>query len=282
MDASRSSKALGATTYRVARRCTCAGRSVAQIRELQVEHELEVFAEGSLFMRMACTPDRLAELVSGRLLTEGHVASAADIAGVFLSADGRVAHVAFRTGFRPLAGVPQAIATHGGLTTEVTASSLVAVPKVEWRPSWVYALADRFGFDTPMHKRTHGAHSCYLARRDKILYCCEDLGRHNAFDKAVGCAMRDGVSLAESIVYTSGRVPVDMMAKAVRAGIPVVVSNAMPTDRAVEMAVEYGVTLACRARPDSMLVFNDPASACGFDPCLGEGFEVLKPNFVAS
>lgn len=105
-----------------------------------------------------------------------------------------------------------------------------------------------------MHRRTFGAHSCYLARGAEVLYCCEDLGRHNALDKVVGCALIDGVDLAQCAVFTSGRIPTDMCVKAIRARIPLMVSKAVPTDLAVRMAKEHGLELVCAAHTDSFMV----------------------------
>ena len=82
-------------------------------------------------------------------------------------------------------------------------------------------------------------------RAGKILYRCEDLGRHNALDKAVGCALTEGVPLAECVLFTSGRVPLDMVRKAIRAGVPVLVSKSMPTVQSAELAAEYGLQLVC-------------------------------------
>jgi FdhD protein len=64
----------------------------------------------------------------------------------------------------------------------------------------------------------------------------------------------DGVDLAAWTVFTSGRVPTDMALKAIRAGIPVMVSKAVPTDTAVELARAHGLTLICSAYPDSFVV----------------------------
>ena len=55
-------------------------------------------------------------------------------------------------------------------------------------------------------------------------------------------------------VYSSGRIPVDMAVKAIRAGIPVLAAKAVPTCEAVRLAGKYGLTLVCSARRDMMRV----------------------------
>ena len=61
----------------------------------------------------------------------------------------------------------------------------------------------------------------------------------------VGCAVLAGLPLAECVLYTSGRVPLDMVRKAIRAGVPVLVSKSMPTVQSAELAAEYGLQLVC-------------------------------------
>ena len=110
------------------------------------------------------------------------------------------------------------------------------------------ALADAMGQGLPLYRATHAVHSCLLLRAGRILYRCEDLGRHNALDKAVGCALTEGVPLAECVLFTSGRVPVDMVRKAIRAGVPALVSKSMPTVQSLELAEEYGLKLFIRQK----------------------------------
>ena len=97
----------------------------------------------------------------------------------------------------------------------------------------------------PLYQATHAVHSCFVLHRGRILCACEDIGRHNALDKAVGSVMLAGVPLHECVLYTSGRVPVDMVRKAIRAGVPALVSKTMPTVQSLELAQEYGLQLLC-------------------------------------
>ncbi|MBQ6583141.1 MAG: formate dehydrogenase accessory sulfurtransferase FdhD [Mogibacterium sp.] len=126
---------------------------------------------------------------------------------------------------------------------------------LEWKQEWVYRCAARFAEDTPLHQRTSSTHSAFLMRDGAIIFEAEDIGRHNAIDKAVGYAMIHGIDLAACCLFTSGRVPVDVMEKVVRAGIPVLISKEVPTAQAVAMADEYGVTLIGKARPESFELY---------------------------
>lgn len=76
-----------------------------------------------------------------------------------------------------------------------------------------------------------------------MLYAAEDIGRHNAVDKVIGWAVRRQIKMEESILYTSGRVPVNMVQKAVRTRIPLIVSKAVATKDAVIFAQENRISV---------------------------------------
>ena len=89
----------------------------------------------------------------------------------------------------------------------------------EFENEWIFSMAKQFEKGTKLHDMTSSTHSCMLARRGEILFTCEDIGRHNAIDKAVGYGINSGITLSECILYTSGRVPVDMAEKSIAAGV---------------------------------------------------------------
>ena len=129
---------------------------------------------------------------------------------------------------------------------------------ISWKASQIFDLADRFHAGMPLHGQTFATHSCFLAKDGALLFQCEDIGRHNALDKAIGYALRHEIPLTECMVYSSGRIPTDMAMKAIRAGIPILSSKASPTAEAIELAKEYGLTLVCAARRDRMKLFAGP------------------------
>ena len=90
----------------------------------------------------------------------------------------------------------------------------------------------------------------------EVRYLCEDIGRHNALDKAIGKALIDGLDLTKCVLFSSGRIPDDMMEKVIRSRVPVLVSNGAPNNRAVELARKYHVTLICSSHMDAMDIFS--------------------------
>lgn len=255
--------------------------------EVQTEHALDVFVNGEALMRLICSPANLIDLVIGRLFTEGIIQNIEDVDSILLNRHATEAHVslrrshpdgeAFDSSKRPsmaksskTTSIPNThrrisplpvVETHGGTALSPAfhiAKELTPVSPATWNPADIFSLAQAFACGSPMHKRTFGAHSCYIALGPHVLFCREDLGRHNAFDKVIGQALRAQIDLTKATVFTSGRTPVDMVTKALRAGIPLLVSKAVPTDLTIELARKYDLTLICSAHPDSIKVFNDP------------------------
>ena len=131
------------------------------------------------------------------------------------------------------------------LGSPVEVQPLRAVPHLDVQPEWVDALAAAMSAGLPLYQATHAVHSCFVLHEGRILCACEDIGRHNALDKAVGSMLLAGVPLSECVLYTSGRVPMDMVRKAIRAGVPALVSKTMPTVQSLELAAEYGLQFVC-------------------------------------
>ena len=234
--------------------------------EVLVEHTMDIYINEILTFRVVCSPDHLVELVLGRLYTEGLIKSADEVDSIYICQFGTRARVFLHervadTSRTFVEQVPSCC------TGNKTLNSYFAddeqpdkVVPISWKRSWIESLARTFAEDTPLHARTQGTHSCYLALGDEILYRAEDLGRHNAFDKVVGEALLDDVDLAQAILFTSGRIPVDMVQKAIRSHIPVLVTKAVPTNVTIQMAAAYDLTLICQARPDCFKVMNDPTA----------------------
>ena len=253
------------------------------------EHVIDVYINDRLTMKLICIPQFLTELVLGRLLTEGIIETVKDVEQIYICEHGLRARVMLRGNkgenetlqATVVDSHPQAgrVALDDGASresfTETTPSCCTGnhilndyfltgkpakpVTPISWKADQVFDLADRFHAGMPLHSQTFATHSCFLAKDGELLFQCEDIGRHNALDKAIGYSLRHDIPLTECIVYSSGRIPTDMAMKAIRAGIPILSGKASPTAEAIALAKEYGLTLVCAARRDRMKLFAGTA-----------------------
>jgi FdhD protein len=112
------------------------------------------------------------------------------------------------------------------------------------RPRVIYGLARELTRAQGVFRGTGGTHGAGIFEAGgQPLVIAEDVGRHNALDKVVGwCALR-GIGLEDKMLVLSGRISYEMALKAVRVGVPVVVSMAAPTSLGLRIADSAGLTL---------------------------------------
>ena len=104
--------------------------------------------------------------------------------------------------------------------------------------------------------KTGGIHAAALftAQGERVILR-EDVGRHNAIDKAIGWANEQGLDCSQLVLQVSGRVSFEVMQKALAAGIPIVSAISAPSSLAVEFARESGQTLVGFLRPPTFNIY---------------------------
>ena len=103
-----------------------------------------------------------------------------------------------------------------------------------------------------------GLHYSFLWAKGEKQSAARDIARHNTVDKVVGDCLFRGVDFTEAILFISGRISSEMVFKAARAGIPVLVSLHTPTDLALEQAESLGLTVVGFLRKNGFTVFSHP------------------------
>lgn len=107
--------------------------------------------------------------------------------------------------------------------------------------SEVFDLVETLNKNSFLYRKTGCTHVIGI-RGDKEIFV-EDISRHCAIDKAIGLAIRNGITLADSSLVTSCRQTASTIRKAIFCEIPIVISIAAPTDLAIKEANKYGITL---------------------------------------
>ena len=249
------------TEQRMATHFSSRGQSFRYPDDLVAEHTMEIYLNDTPVYEVVCSPTDLSELVLGRLISDGVIQGTDEVELLYLCENGLRAKV-YLPKWEPATehpGVEQVSTCCTGNRTIADLFRNQTPPRhlrpIAYEQRWIFRLAEAMKEDMPLYAATHGTHSCLLMHKGEILRRAEDIGRHNALDKVLGWALMQGIPLEECIVYTSGRIPVDMVMKVIRAGVPVLASKAMPTRESVLLAEEFGLSLIGAARKDSMVVF---------------------------
>ncbi|MFO7557465.1 MAG: formate dehydrogenase accessory sulfurtransferase FdhD [Desulfobacterales bacterium] len=126
----------------------------------------------------------------------------------------------------------------------------------------------------PLRNKTRAAHAAALYDRNmELLSIAEDVGRHNALDKAIGKLFLDQKLEKACLLILSSRISYELVQKAARARISVILAQSKPTALAVELAKKLNMTLASRARGSGLFIFCGPERLSDFE----EDEKQLKP-----
>jgi FdhD protein len=243
---------------------------------LVAEEPLEIRLNGKPLAITMRTPGDDFALATGFLVSEGVLAAADEVSSVVYcagaTADGVNTYNVVDVQLAPGVPLPDISLERNVYTTSScglcgkasldavrTATRLPIADPLAPRltPALLASLPDRLRAAQAVFDRTGGLHAAALFDADgELLDAREDVGRHNAVDKLVGRALRDGqLPLSDRILMVSGRASFELAQKAVMAGIPVLAAVSAPTSLAVDLAAESGLTLVGFLRGSSMNVY---------------------------
>lgn len=228
------------------------------------EFPLTIILDHQELVTLLCTPKDLKYLAIGFLSSEGLIRNKREIRKIILDDrrgvvrvetegdKGVATELLFKRLITSGCGRGAAFYSAADTTNQARVESQMKISAGE-----VFALAKEFQLRSQVYRATHGVHSAALCDTKGILIFAEDIGRHNAIDKIFGeCILKD-IPTDDRLIITSGRISSEVVHKIARRNIPIVLSKSAPTDLAVDLAADMGVTLIGFVRGRRMNVYTD-------------------------
>lgn len=243
---------------------------------LAAEEPLELRVDGRALTVTMRTPGHDVELAHGFLLTEGVIGAVQDVSTARycdgVDEQGRNTYNVLDLALTPGVEPPDTGVARNFYTTSscgVCGKAALDAVKLKTRfsptadecrvsPATLMTLPGKLREQQRVFESTGGLHAAGLFTADGApLVVREDVGRHNAVDKATGWALLNGrVPLSGAVLMVSGRASFELVQKAAMAGIPILAAVSAPSSLAVELADEQGITLIGFLRDTSMNVYT--------------------------
>jgi FdhD protein len=253
-------------------------RDVVVLDEYGQQRQLSIPAERALtvfvdkrelvtLMTLGAAPELL---VLGYLRNQRLVDSVADIASITVDWDVQAAAVSTRAGIERFdertakrvvtTGCGQGT-VFGDLMSDLQSLVLPAPddPSARISQATLYGLLNAMRVQESTYKSAGSVHGCALFQQDRLLTFVEDVGRHNAIDTIAGWMWLNGVTGADKVFYTTGRLTSEMVIKSAQMGVPIIVSRSGITQMGYELASQLGLALFGRATNRHFICYS------GFD-----------------
>ncbi|MDP4146806.1 MAG: formate dehydrogenase accessory sulfurtransferase FdhD [Bacillota bacterium] len=231
---------------------------------LVYEYPLTIFLNGKKLATLLCSPEKLKELTLGFLRTERLIASLKDVESIKLDEVKGIVEVET---------VNKDTARESFYSKKVDLDSLKNIEtsgfddfldSVNCEPveSNTKVTVDKiFEFMrtnlnySEVFKNTGGVHCVAMCDTEEIKVIAEDVARHNALDKVIGESLIKNIFLKDKIIILSGRVSLEMILKAAKLQIPIIISKSAPTSLSVALAKKLNITLVGFVRGEKMNIY---------------------------
>ena len=236
------------------------GRRETLPRQVVEEFPLRIRVNGCDLATLICSPHKLNYLVAGFLHVQGLAGSLNDILAIGVCDDFGLAEIHLKN------ALPEKLqpTLTSGCGTGITFNLPQSFPKRishrnrSYSSDSLFLLMRQLAQKADKYRSHGGIHSAAIGDKDGLLFHAEDIGRHNTLDRLAGEALFRGVDLRDKMLLTSGRISTEMVAKAVRIGIGLLASRSSPTNRAIELCDQAGITLVGYLRGDSLEIYSHP------------------------
>lgn len=225
------------------------------------ETPVALTVNGQLWTTFMCTPTHLEALMVGFLFNEGVLDARHQVADARACEHGDNVDVWLTHEARR----PESWRRTSGCTGGVTAVETIARPHPVTAGREFQLPSERIGelvahlfASQQLYRETGGVHTSALCDARGVVLAAEDIGRHNTLDKLAGLALLEDHWPEERLLVTTGRISSEMLQKAARMGVTVLVSRTSPSSLSIELAQAWGLTLIGYARRERFNLYTHP------------------------
>jgi FdhD protein len=207
------------------------------------EYPITLVVNGYEVAVFQLTKADLEDWAYGYMYSEGFIQKASEIDNVTINEEMGSIHVTLQNGFNEEEMFSKKKHYTAGCGRGVTFFSMTDVKSFEkvysgqsHNLSYLLKKRSEFAQNSPWYLETGGMHGACIVDESGTITVREDIGRHNAVDKIIGYALRNGLQPERLILLTTGRVSYEMLSKAAKFGFPVIGSRTAATKQAVQLA----------------------------------------------
>lgn len=229
-----------------------------------MEVPLTVYYNNKEIITLLTTPDHLAELAVGFFKSEGFIEKPADLIDVSVDEDKGAAFIKGGRDASFIAGLMEKRTVTSGCGKGTTFyHALDALQTKSPSGDFKIALEDVIELTKEINRiamknrEAGGVHHAALAGPGGIEVIMEDIGRHNAIDKIQGYCFLKKIPASDKFLMTTGRISSEILIKAGKMGVPMIVSLSKPSLLALELAKRLKISVIGNLRGRSGYIYHD-------------------------
>ncbi|WP_373231467.1 formate dehydrogenase accessory sulfurtransferase FdhD [Cohnella sp.] len=233
--------------------------------DIAVEYPLTIVVDGEEFATMVCTPTHLEELVYGFLASEGLIRYANEVLSLSIDESRGYAYVVLKNKktinkdyyskrfIGSCCGKSRQFYFKNDVRTARTVMSRTQITVEQ-----CFARMKEMQEQSRDFLVSGGVHNAAMCTPEGLIIARTDIGRHNALDKIFGYCLQNRVKPSDKLIVFSGRISSEVLLKAAKIGVGIVLSKSAPSTLALDLADELGITTVGFIRGSSLNIYTHP------------------------
>lgn len=241
------------------------GAFIDQSDDIATEFPLTLYINQQEFATIVCSPTHLEELVLGFLASEGVIFRRGDIQSIHLDDSKGFCHITLNRDIEQHYGqyTKRMISSCCGKSRQFyfandAATSKVSMTDTRITATEIFSMMAALQEQSTDFKQTGGLHNAAISDGKDFYIHRSDIGRHNALDKLFGYCIKQRIPIRDKVLIFSGRISSEILIKASKIGVGIILSKSAPTDLAIKLAEDLNITAVGFIRNESFNIYSHP------------------------